>query len=130
MDWWTEVRLAMASFLDQHGLLAAFVFLLIEEAGVPVPVPGDFVMLILGVRARRGDIPVWQAIGVMELATVIGATFLYAAARLAGGVPGPAGAGAAHRDRRRLRRLLRADVGVRASHGSRRAAVHLRLHAA
>src|ERR687885_1510193 len=84
MDWWTEVRLAMASFLDQHGLLAAFVFLLIEEAGVPVPVPGDFLMLILGVRARTGDVSLWQAIAVMEAATVLGSTFLYAAARLAG----------------------------------------------
>ena len=84
MDWWTEVRLAMASFLDQHGLVAAFVFLLIEEAGVPVPVPGDFLMLILGVQARRGDVPVWKAIAIMELATVIGATVLYVGARLAG----------------------------------------------
>ena len=84
MDWWTEVRLAMATFLDQHGLLAAFVFLLIEEAGVPVPVPGDFLMLILGVRARQGDVSLWQAIAVMEAATLLGATFLYAGARLAG----------------------------------------------
>jgi membrane-associated protein len=84
MDWWTEVRLAMATFLDQHGLVAAFVFLLIEEAGVPVPVPGDFLMLILGVRARQGEVPLWQAIAVMEAATLIGATCLYAAARLAG----------------------------------------------
>ena len=84
MDWWTEVRLAMATFLDQHGLLAAFVFLLIEEAGVPVPVPGDVLMLILGVHARLGRVPLWQAILVMEAATMIGATFLYTAARLAG----------------------------------------------
>jgi membrane protein DedA with SNARE-associated domain len=74
----------MATFLDQHGLVAAFVFLLIEEAGVPVPVPGDFLMLILGVRARQGEVPLWQAIAVMEAATLIGATFLYTAARLAG----------------------------------------------
>src|SRR5919199_2895392 len=84
MDWWDEVRLAMAAFLDQHGLVAAFVFLLIEEAGVPVPVPGDFLMLILGVRAHQGEVALWQAIAVMEGATVLGATFLYAAARLAG----------------------------------------------
>src|SRR5919202_1853455 len=83
-DWWTEISLAMATFLDQHGLLAASVFLLIEEAGVPVPVPGDFLMLILGVRAHQGEVALWQAIAVMEGATVLGATFLYAAARLAG----------------------------------------------
>lgn len=74
----------MASFLDQHGLLAAFVFLLIEEAGVPVPVPGDVLMLILGLHARQGRTELWQAIAVVELATVIGSTFLYVASRLAG----------------------------------------------
>src|ERR1041385_901612 len=84
MDWWNEIGLAMGSFLDRHGLLAAFVFLLIEEAGGPVPVPGDFLMLFLGVRAGEGRVQLWQAIVVMELATVIGATFLYTAARLAG----------------------------------------------
>src|SRR5579884_1049310 len=84
VDWWLEVGLAMASFLDRHGLLAAFGFLLIEEAGVPVPVPGDVLMLILGVQARQGRVELWQAILVLELGTVIGATFLYTAARLAG----------------------------------------------
>lgn len=84
VDWWTEVGLATSSFLDRHGLLAAFVFLLIEEAGVPVPVPGDVLMLILGVHARQGFVPLWQAIGVTWLGTLIGSTFLYFAAHLAG----------------------------------------------
>jgi membrane protein DedA with SNARE-associated domain len=84
VDWWTEVGLATSTFLDRHGLLAAFVFLLIEEAGVPVPVPGDVLMLILGVQARQGFVPLWQAVGATWLGTIIGATCLYVAARLAG----------------------------------------------
>src|SRR5919197_2184187 len=84
VDWWTEVGLATSSFLNRHGLIAAFVFLLIEEAGVPVPVPGDVLMLILGVHAREGLIPIWQAVGVTWLGTIIGSTFLYFASRLAG----------------------------------------------
>jgi membrane protein DedA with SNARE-associated domain len=84
VDWWTEVGLATSSFLDRHGLLAAFVFLLIEEAGVPVPVPGDVLMLILGVHARQGLVPLWQAIAATWLGTLIGSTFLYFAARMAG----------------------------------------------
>ncbi len=84
MDWWGELGLTVAAFLREHGLLAAFVFLLIEEAGVPVPVPGDVLMIILGVDARSGQTRVWEAIAVMELATLIGASFLYAVARRAG----------------------------------------------
>src|SRR5207247_1124984 len=48
------------------------------------PVPGDFLMLYRGVRAGEGRVPLWQAIVVMELATMLGATSLYVAARLAG----------------------------------------------
>src|SRR4030088_1368169 len=84
VDWWTEVGRATSAFLDQHGLLAAFVFLLIEEAGVPVPVPGDVLMLILGLHARQGTAPLWQAVGPTWLGTMIGSTFLYFAARIAG----------------------------------------------
>ena len=57
MDWWTEVRLAAQAFLTQHGMLAAFLLILVEEAGVPVPVPGGLLMLGLGVQARQGRVP-------------------------------------------------------------------------
>src|SRR5579871_2831731 len=87
VDWWTEVGLATSQFLDRHGLLAAFVFLLIEEAGVPVPVPGDVMMLVLGVHARRDENPllaVLQAVGASWAGTIIGSTFLYFVCRWAG----------------------------------------------
>src|SRR5919202_4272305 len=84
VDWWTEVGLATSSFLNRHGLLAAFMFLLIEEGGVPVPVPGDVLMLVLGVHAREGSVQLWEAIGATWLGTIIGSTFLYFASRIAG----------------------------------------------
>jgi membrane protein DedA with SNARE-associated domain len=84
VDWWTEVGLATSSFLNRHGLLAAFVFLLIEEGGVPVPVPGDVLMLILGVHAREGTVSLWQAVGATWLGTMIGSTLLYFGSRIAG----------------------------------------------
>ena len=84
VDWWTEVGLAISSFLDRHGLVAAFVFLLIEEGGVPVPVPGDVLMLVLGVHAREGIVSLWQAIGVTWAGTIIGSSTLYWISRSAG----------------------------------------------
>ncbi len=68
MDWWTGVRAAMETFLDTHGVLASFVFILIEEAGILVPVPGDFLMLVAGVHARQGGPPLWQFLAAMEAA--------------------------------------------------------------
>jgi membrane-associated protein len=84
VEWWNELRVAADAFLRQHGLLAAFVYLLVEEAGVPVPVPGDLLMLLLGVQASEGRVMLWQAVAVLEVATVLGATLLYVAARWAG----------------------------------------------
>jgi membrane-associated protein len=84
VDWWTELGLATSSFLNRHGLLAAFVFLLIEEGGVPVPVPGDVLMLVLGVHAREGTVSLWQAIAATWAGTIIGSTFLYFVSRVAG----------------------------------------------
>src|SRR6266566_7388652 len=80
MEWWDTVRAGLTGLLDQHGVLAAFVLILIEEVGVPVPIPGDFLMLLLGVHARQGRVPLWEALLVMELATLIGASGLYLAA--------------------------------------------------
>ena len=84
MGWWDEVRLALQGLLDHHGVLAGFVLILIEEAGVPVPIPGDFLMLAIGAHARQGRLPLWEALLAMEAATLVGASVLYLLAARAG----------------------------------------------
>lgn len=77
MDWWDQIRIAIQAFMDQHGLLAAFVLVLIEETGIPVPVPGDFLMMATGANARAGRLPLWESLALLELATIVGASVLY-----------------------------------------------------
>ncbi len=84
MNWWDLIREAGDTFLLQHGVLAAFVYLALEEGGVPIPVPGDFLMLALGARAREGSIVLWQVIAAMEAGTVLGSSVLYVLARRGG----------------------------------------------
>jgi membrane protein DedA with SNARE-associated domain len=81
LNWWDFIRDAGDTFLVQHGVLAAFVYLALEEAGLPIPVPGDFLMLALGARARDGGIALWQVIAAMEAGTMLGSSFLYLLAR-------------------------------------------------
>ena len=71
MNWWDVVREASDAFLTRHGVLAAFVYLLVEESGVPIPVPGDFLMLTVGVRARDGALVLWQVIVAMDPGTIL-----------------------------------------------------------
>jgi membrane protein DedA with SNARE-associated domain len=84
VGWWDEVSAAVQSFLDLHGIVAGFVLILVEETGIPVPVPGDFLMLALGAHARQGRVPLWEAILAMEAATLIGGSILYLVSRKAG----------------------------------------------
>ena len=84
MNWWDLIREAGDTFLAQHAVLAAFAYLAVEESGVPIPVPGDFLMLALGVRAHEGIIVLWQVIAAMEAGTVLGSSLLYLLARRGG----------------------------------------------
>ena len=84
MNWWDVIRGAGDTFLIEHGVLAAFAYLALEEAGVPIPVPGDFLMLALGARAREGGIALWQVIAAMQAGTMLGSSLLYLLARRGG----------------------------------------------
>jgi membrane protein DedA with SNARE-associated domain len=84
MDWLSQVLPTVAAFLDQHGLISVFALLLLEESGVPLPVPGDVLMLLVGVRVHQAHLALWQVLVVMETATVLGASILYAVAARAG----------------------------------------------
>jgi membrane protein DedA with SNARE-associated domain len=59
------------------GLLG---LLLVMEAGVPVPIPADLVMLVVGERVAAGALPLWLAVLALELVAIVGtsATFLLA----------------------------------------------------
>ena len=37
MNWWDMVHETSEAFLAQHGVLSAFVYLAIEESGIPIP---------------------------------------------------------------------------------------------
>jgi membrane-associated protein len=63
------------------GAVAGLVLLLPMEAGVPVPIPADVVMLAVGARASAGDVPLWVAVLAFEAVAVIGTTALFLLAR-------------------------------------------------
>ena len=39
-------------FFDVHQLPALFLLLLLEEAGIPIPIPGDTLILLAGTQAH------------------------------------------------------------------------------
>jgi membrane protein DedA with SNARE-associated domain len=63
------------------GLPGLLGLLLVMEAGVPVPVPSDLVMLLLGERVSAGALPLWLAMAALELVALAGTAALFLAAR-------------------------------------------------
>lgn len=63
---------------------ALFLLLLVEEAGVPLPVPGDVVIMFAGYRASIGQMSIWEAALSVTLAVQMGSTILYMISRRLG----------------------------------------------
>jgi membrane protein DedA with SNARE-associated domain len=59
------------------GVLAVAGLILIKEAGIPIPVPGDLVVLGAGVAAGRGDLDPALALVVIVAASIVGGVFQY-----------------------------------------------------
>lgn len=77
MSWWTVLTETLWRLVDEHALLTSFVLLLLEESGLPPLIPGDLLMVLAGVRAAEGREHLVVALGVLELATVLGGSVLY-----------------------------------------------------
>jgi membrane-associated protein len=68
------------------GVPAALALLIPMEAGIPIPLPFDLVLLFVGERAAAGAIPLWLAVVALEVVALLGTGALFLACR------GPAGA--------------------------------------
>jgi membrane protein DedA with SNARE-associated domain len=63
------------------GAPVALALLLPMEAGIPIPIPADLVMLLIGERAADGSFPLWAAVLALEVIAVIGCAALFLVAR-------------------------------------------------
>ena len=58
--------------LEPTALLAIVGLILIKEAGVPIPVPGDLVVIGAGVAAGQGDLDPAVALVAIVIASIAG----------------------------------------------------------
>lgn len=74
---WQTVNRGAHTLLERHALVVILIVIFIEEIGVPMPIPGDLMMMLAGIRAANGVYPLWLVLLLLELATVAGATGLF-----------------------------------------------------
>src|SRR3954468_8825903 len=84
MNVWTSLTTTVWSLLDEHGLLMAFVLLFLEESGLPPIIPGDLLMVLVGLQAAQGRIWIGWALLLLEIATVMGGSVLYWLSKVGG----------------------------------------------
>ncbi len=75
---------AILAFVAAHQYPGLFFFLLIEEAGLPLPLPGDTLIMYAGVRSRDGGTIAALAILLVAAAATLGSSALYGLARRGG----------------------------------------------
>lgn len=83
IDWPEDL---VAGLLHYQSLVAALFLLMIEESGIPLPVPGDVVIAFLGYRVSQGVIPYYLAFSVLVVAVLLGSTILFFISRRWGNI--------------------------------------------
>jgi membrane protein DedA with SNARE-associated domain len=81
-----EIADAILSFADHHLYGALFALLFVEEAGIPLPAPGDTVILLAGAQVDKGQASLLVVVLFVVLSTLLGSSILYWISRL-GGMP-------------------------------------------
>ena len=63
------------------GLLVACLAMFVKALGVPVPVPGDFIVLAVAAQVGQGKLDLWQTFGGLLIAIVAGGVAQFTIAR-------------------------------------------------
>lgn len=71
----------ITSLLDSYGVGLLFAIILMKEIGLPLPVPGDLLMLFAGARAAAGYLPLWAVLVAAVSAGMLGALVQYLLAK-------------------------------------------------
>lgn len=67
----------MLGFLIAHSYLALFIYVFVEEAGIPLPVPGDVSILVVSTLSNYGRVNYFGVVFFVVVATLFGSSILY-----------------------------------------------------
>jgi membrane protein DedA with SNARE-associated domain len=84
MELWNSFWSALTTLIPNSGLWAVAAIVLLRSAAVPIPIPADLLVVMVGVQAREQQLPMWQAWLLLAGATTVGAGILYGFVRWVG----------------------------------------------
>lgn len=74
----------LVEFFEKHAYSSLFGFVFVEEIGVPLPVPGDALLLFLGIQSLDGRANFWLVLLITIAATILGSSILFLVSRMLG----------------------------------------------
>lgn len=81
MDTFAQILGSLGDFWASYGLLSIFVVMLLKEIGVPIPVPGDVLMITAGAAAAVGQLDLPLLLLSITAAAIVGGWIQYQMAR-------------------------------------------------
>ncbi|MFI5269694.1 MAG: DedA family protein, partial [Chloroflexota bacterium] len=75
---------AIFALMRQHDVLALSVLIFLEEMGIPLPLPGNFLLMYLGMQASHSRLNTVQIVAAMTIASTLGSITLYCIAERVG----------------------------------------------
>jgi membrane protein DedA with SNARE-associated domain len=72
---------AFETFLETYGVAAACLIMLVKASGVPIPIPGDVILLATAARAAEGKVVLWLAFTALLAAILAGSLLQFLLAR-------------------------------------------------
>ena len=77
MQFWVRMSEMLLGFVDRYDDQAIFLLVFLEESGIPLPLPGDLIMMLAGYRVSQDKMSLAWVLVLLESATVLGASILY-----------------------------------------------------
>jgi membrane protein DedA with SNARE-associated domain len=74
----------MDAIIETYGLGAVCVVLFLKGVGIPIPIPGDVLLLGTAAQAASGRFPLWPAFGAVLLAILLGGVVQFVIVRGSG----------------------------------------------
>ncbi len=81
MNAWSSTAAALALFFQEYGIAMVSVLLFVKSAGLPLPLPGDLLMLVIGGLAAQDAVPLGVAWVSFSVAIFAGAVLLFSVIR-------------------------------------------------
>jgi membrane protein DedA with SNARE-associated domain len=75
---------AIFDLIRQNDVLALGVLIFLEEMGIPLPLPGNFLLMYLGMQVTHGRVNPLQTVATMTIASILGSITLYCIAERVG----------------------------------------------